>query len=260
MAKRRPTPTLLIVIATLLSACQERPTAPAVPEVLDPQLAKGGNQGPAQTVTFIFANLEGDRIIGDGRIPPPPSVITTYTDGECGVGAAIPGYNGDAHLNTKNSKIGPSEEDCGGREGRYFEVNFDGARVDDGPRLDWDTESVQAKWMMIDNVRSIPKGDPLARLMTITFEDNSEHGVGGNGWGQACPGLLRFGWPGTESSLVQVERVQQQTDGDGVDEWLVVAAYPNDVAACLDADKGDFSLLGYYHVPFQLTLICEGEC
>lgn len=269
MTKRRATPTLLVAIAALLSGCQERPTAPSVPEGPDPQLARGGNQGPEQTLTFIFRSSEfssgSDLIIGDGRFPDEEG--RTYTDGECGVAALIPGYNGDAGLNTKSSKIKPSEEAaCGGREGRYFEVSFDD-RLDDGyPDLDWDDRSVQAKWMSIDNVLSIPKGATDRRLMKITFEDKSDHGVGGNGWGQACPFLLRFGWPETQSSLAQVTRVQQRTAGDALDEWRVEAVHHDDelpdgdVAVCLGLEQDQPTVLGYYHVPFGLTLICEGEC
>lgn len=264
MTKRRATPTLLVAIAALLSGCQEPSTAPSVPEGLDPQLAKGGSQGPDQTVTFTFRSSDfstgTDFIIGDGRITNGDGG-TTYIGDECGVGTAIPPYNGDAGLNTRSSKIKPSEEAaCGGREGRYFEVSFDD-RLDDGPDLDWDDRSVQAKWMSIDNVLSIPKDETRARQMRIWFDD--QH-LGGYGWAEACPWGLAYGWPATLASFVQVTRLEQQTAGDDVDAWLVEAVHDaelpdGDVAVCLGG-KSEPVVLGYYHVPFELTLICEGEC
>jgi hypothetical protein len=269
MSKRRAIPTLLVAIVALLDGCQERPTAPSVPDDLNPQMARGGSHGPAQTVTFTFRSSDlsdgwEDLIAGDGRIMDAEG-RTTYTGGECGVGTLIPGYNGNASLNTKNSRIKPSEEaECdNSREGRYFEVSFD--RYDDGPDLPWDGQIVRAKWVEVySNIRSIPKGTTSPRLMKITFEDNSEKGTGGNGWGQACPFLLRFdknGWP-PYASDVQVERLQQQTAGYPVDEWRVKTGDgpDEDVAVCLGLDGDQPIVLGYYHVPFEFTVVCDGEC
>lgn len=269
MSKRRVTPTLLVGIGALLCGCQERVTAPSAADDLTLQLEKGGNQGPAQTVTFTFRSSDfsdgfDDLIVGDGRIMDAEGG-TTYTGDECGVAALIPGYNGNATLDTRHSKIKPSEEaDCdGSRDGRFFNVSFERRLSEDGyDGLPWDGESAQAKWLDIrNNIRAIPRGDIQARVMRVWFDDGHQ---GGYGWAEACPWGLGYGFgpEGNHSSFVQVKRVQQKTGyGDPVDEWLVKADADteDDVAVCLGG-KSEPVILGYYHVPFEFTIVCEGEC
>lgn len=263
MSKTRATPTLLVAMIALLYGCEERPTAPSVPDDSNPQLAKGGDQGPAQTVTFTFpsSELSDGLIFGDGRMTDADE-RTTYTGGECGVGTLIPDYNGNATLNTRSDKISPSEAaECGNsREGRYFTVRLE-TEPGDEPGLPWDDEIVPAKWIDLRyNIRAIPRGNAQDRIMKIWFDDGHQ---GGYGWADVCPWGLAYGFEtvfGLElgSSHVRVERTKDQAT-DGVDEWLVETRPDEDVAVCLGG-KSEPVALGYYHVPFRFTIECAGEC
>ncbi len=260
MSKRDLLLTTLVTGAALLFGCQDRPTAPVEPRDLGPLLAKGGKQEePTQTVTFTFRDAE-DLIFGDGRVTDAAGG-TSYTNEECGVVAVLPSYNGNPSLNTKSSPIKRNDaEACGGKEGRVFNVDFRGNRADTGEPLDWDGQIVSAKWMDVYyELRTVDLGQTEPRKLKITFDDKGEHGGGGNGWGQACPWLLRFDseWEGT--SEVQVTRLKQQSLGDDYDEWKIEAAAPDDVAVCLGG-KSEPIVLGYYHVPFQMNVVCRGEC
>jgi hypothetical protein len=115
------------------------------------------------------------------------------------------------------------------------------------------------------DIRAIQKGQTEDRKLTIVFDDQGGHG--GGGFGLACPWYLRFDseylpqhglddpW-GT--SDVQVTRLKQQSGGDDYDEWMIEAGR-EDVAVCLGG-KEEPIVLGYYHVPFQVNVVCEGEC
>jgi hypothetical protein len=211
-----------------------------------------------QTVTFIFR--EGsDLILGDGRITD-AALRTTYTTDECGVNAILPGYNGNAYLRTMSQPINRNEATaCGGTtDPRAFKVSFTD-RYDSGERLDWDDQEVDAMWMdVFYEIRTILRDDTQPRKLVIVFNDRSKRGGGGNGWGLACPQGLRFDeeWGSPE---VQVTRLKQQSLGDGYDEWKIEAAAPNDVAACVSG-KNHPTVVGYYHVPFQVNVQCRGQC
>jgi hypothetical protein len=245
----------LVACATLSFGCQDRPTAPLEDGRQGPQLAKGGKKGsqePTQTVTFTFRD-ESDLIFGDGRVM--DGTRTTYTSDECGVNAFLLGNNGNPTLRTKRYPIKRNEaEFCRGKEGRVFRVSF----PDTGQPLDWDGQTMNAKYLTVYyQVRTIPLGQKEFRKLQILFDDQGERG--GGGWGQACPWGLRFDnerWPG--SSDVQVTRLKQQSAGDDYDEWQIEAG-PEDVAVCLGG-KDEPIVLGYYHMPFQMNVVCEGEC
>jgi hypothetical protein len=265
MNKKSILVTTLVAGAALSFGCQERPTAPAEPRVLGPQLKKGGNQETTKTVTFTFRNADtGDLIFGDERVPGTTGG-TAYTNDECGVAAVMPGHNGNANLNTKSSPIKRSEaSSCEGKEGRVFRARFaDRVLVPDASDpLDWDDQTVNAKWMdVFYDIRAIGLLQPERRKLRMTFDDTGEHGGHGNGWGQACPWRLTFDseWSNeyVDVSEVWVTRLNQQPD-DAYDEWLIEAR-PEDVAVCLGG-KSEPIVLGYYHMPFQLHVRCKGEC
>jgi hypothetical protein len=238
---------------------------------VEPSLAKGGNKGgpePPYTLTFVFRDLESDLVVGDKRVPwdpTDPTGPTAYTDGQCGVAAQFFGHG--AVLSTSADRIGRSEiTDCDpsgqyGKEGRVFEVHFPESFGGDGS-LDWDGQTVTAKWMEVRfkegfSLRELPIGQPFARPLWITFVDNNPH-PGGNGWGEACPGQLRFdsespqGATGESATDVQLTRL-------AYDEWKIEAG-SDAVAACQEIIRDEFTTLGFYRLPFQVNVVCRGEC
>ncbi len=215
-----------------------------------------GNQIP-DTVSFIFRDQEAsDSVFGDGRVSGATGG-TAYTSDQCGVAAVLRG--GSPVLSTNSNRIRRSEATaCNGKEGRIFEVHFPTSFGGAGP-LDWDGQTVNAKWMELRyGLDTIPLGQTQPAKLWITFDDQGEHGGGGSGWGQACPGRLEFDndWDG--SSRVDVTRVREQPT-DEYDEWKIEAG-PEDVAVCLGWESGEPFVLGYYHLPFQVNLVCRGEC
>ncbi|MEJ2218791.1 MAG: hypothetical protein P8099_19580, partial [Gemmatimonadota bacterium] len=184
---------------------------------------------------------------------------STYTTDECGVNAVMPGYNGNAYLRTKSSPIKQDEAGtCGGDGGRIFRVSF-ADRVDTGEPQDWDGQIVDAKWLdVFYDIRPIPLGVTEVRKLGVTFDDKGGHPGHGNGWGQACPWRLEFNSEWVGSSEVQVTRLKNR-ETDGYDAWQVEAAPPNDVAVCL-AGRSEPVAVGLYHVPFQMTVECRGNC
>lgn len=260
----------LTACAALSFGCQDRPTSPDERGNLGPLPAKGGRSTINQTVTFNFRNEgTGDLIFGDERVPGAGD-RTTYTTDECGVATLMAGYNGNANLNTKANTIKRDEAaDCdNSTDARVFRVNFAYRIPVSGANdhLDWDYQTVNAKWMSVYyNIRDVQLGTPEYKKLKITFDDNGQHVGHGNGWGQACPYLLRFDsdWSNAtqEVSEVLVTRLKQQSADETKDEWKIEAAAPNDdVAVCLDLEGDKPIILGYYHMPFQMNVVCEGEC
>lgn len=254
----------LIACAATFVGCHDYSTDPA-----EPSFAKGGNKGgpgPSYTLTFVFRDLAGsDLVVGDNRVLWDATESTAYTDGQCGVAARFSG--GGATLSTSADRIGQSEiTDCDpsgqyGKEGRVFEVHFPESFGGDGP-LDWDGQTVAAKWMEVrfgegPSLRNLPIGQPSDRPLWITFVDNNAH-PGGNGWGEACPGQLRFdsespvGPTGETATDVQVTRLAD-------DEWRIEAG-DDAVAACQEIVRDEFTVMGFYRLPFQVNLVCRGEC
>lgn len=266
MSTKSLTVAALAVGAALSFGCQDRPTAPLEDGRQGPRLAKGGNNGgqePTQTVTFTFRDAETetgapvDRIYGDKRVR--DAGRTAYTDDQCGVVATLPGY-GNAYLHTNSYKIKPDEASaCGGRERRDFTVDFREARSDDGDPLDWDDQAVDAKWMdlVFIEIRNIELNASEYGKLRIVFEsDGGEER--GQGFGEACPQSLVFDkdrWPGTSDVLVT--RVKERQSPDDYDEWTIEPG-STDVAVCLGG-KNEQVPLGYYHLPFQVNVVCRGE-
>ncbi len=270
LQKMRLAVPVLIACAVSLPSCQDSSSGS-----VEPSFAKGGNPGQSQpqtTLTFLFPlpDQESSLIVGDTRVF--EGSFSAYTDYQCGVRAIF--FGGSPYLSSASDRIKPSESDlCGGREERVFQVRFSQAYDVNGEpvELAWNGETADAKWFKLVNeswsppVRNLPKGETVVKPLWITFVDQSTH-IGGNGWGQACPGLLRFDeeWGATN---VQITRVRQQSQRDTEDEWEIKSdGYVDenghaagDVAACLGANGSEFYLLGYYHVPFQVNVVCRTE-
>lgn len=199
-------------------ACSELPTdPPGEPEIS--QFAKGGGKGGNQPeripLRITFRDGTDDKISSDSRLDP-----ATYVHGECGVRADFPpSGSGDATFDADLSRIKKNEDArCAGRDPRFIVLELDdpvdGTPV--GPTLS------EGAFMNVIDLQSVTATGFRRAVFHTSF----------------CS--LRY-FPTLGGNQLLVTRL-------GANTWTAeTQAFPNDVAYCLDGERG-------FHVPFKITV------